>query len=133
MPSACPLLDFDERILRFGLRHPPGKSRHDVVVDYVEEWHELMVAAKVEQHEAVHSKTVALPTLPWECLGVGTMPCVFWVHIPQMKQKEKKKKKKRKTVVTDEFDDYPKRYYKKVERNKSKYEEDSCSSSTFHA
>ena len=76
-------LDFDERIVRFGLRPPAGKKRDDAVVPYVESWRELMVAAKVEQSEAVHCKDLALPRLPWPCLGVDSMPCVFWVHIPQ--------------------------------------------------
>ena len=31
-------LDFDERILRFGLRHPRGGRRYDAVADYVEAW-----------------------------------------------------------------------------------------------
>ena len=76
-------LDFDQRILRFSLRPPPGHHREDAGLAYVDSWRKLLVAAKAEQAQDVRTKALALPALPWRCCGVLSMPCVFWVHVPR--------------------------------------------------
>ena len=75
-------LDFDRRILRFELRPHAGRGQEDAAERFVHLWRRLVVAAKAEQHEAVHKKELLLPKLPWRTFAVRDMPCVFWVYVP---------------------------------------------------
>ena len=81
-------LDFDVRVLRFGLRPPKGRDKEQVSQVSVKAWRDLSLASKITQLHSFRGGALVMPPLPRDWGAVQSlegMPCVVWVLVPRQR------------------------------------------------
>ena len=81
---------FDERVARYSPRPLAGRDREQAGEALLLKWRALLLADKVHHFEELKVGALRLPALPaaWGSVGsLERMPCVAWIHIPQVVEK----------------------------------------------